>query len=225
MHNYVYLLFNLIVLIPVLILSFKTDVKPHRHIAAFLGALLFVSVPFVLWDMWAVRAAHWGFNTDYVLGYRFIGLPLEELFFFVTVPFAMLYVWGVIKKHVTNGAVRLWVPLTAMSVAAGLAVSLLILYWDRGYTRTAMIAVLIAIAIVACSHLIFTKRFWVFQLVLLAIFFAANWVLTALPVVVYSGAAIIGTKILTIPIEDFFFNFAFINLFLVVFDWLDHRAK
>lgn len=225
MHNYAYLAFNLLVFLPVLILSLKTDVKPHRHWRAFIGAVLLVSLPFLLWDMWAVSRQHWDFNSNYVLTQRFIGLPFEELLFFVTVPFAMIYVWGVVRKYVTNTAIRLWVPLTALSAAAGSATALLLLYWSNGYTRSAMIATLVAIAIVACSNLIFTKRFWVFQGVLLAIFFIANWILTAVPIVVYSGLVIIGTKALTIPIEDFFFNFAFINLFLVVFNWLDQRTR
>lgn len=225
MHNYTYLIINLLIFLPVLILSLITDVRPHRHWRAFLGALLCVSLPFLLWDIWAVSRQHWDFNSNYVLSYQPFGLPFEELLFFVTVPFAMLYVWGVVRKYITSGAIRLWVPLAVLSVAAGSATALLVLYWHSGYTRSAMIATLIAIAVVACSQLIFTKRFWMFQIVLLVLFFLVNWLLTALPIVVYNGAENIGTKALTIPIEDFFFNFAFINLFLVVFDWFDHRTN
>lgn len=225
MRNLTYLLFNLIVFVPVLILSFKTDVKPHRHWRALLGAFLLVCIPFILWDIWAVRAGHWGFNANYAIDRRIAGLAIEEILFFVTVPFAMIYVWGVIKKFVTNNQIKTWIPLAALSAATGSAVALLILYWGNGYTRAAMIATLIAVVVVACSRLLFTKRFWMFQLALLAIFLVANWVLTAIPIIVYSNAEIIGTKVLTIPIEDFFFNFAFINLFLVTFNWIDCRTS
>lgn len=224
MHNYAYLLFNLVVFIPVLVLSLVTDVKPHKHWRALLGAYLLVSVPFVLWDAWAVHAGHWGFNANYVLSNRFMGLALEELLFFITVPFAMMYVWGVVKKYISNVQVRTWIPLTALSLAAGSAVALLVWYWDRGYTRSAMIAALLAIIVAACSQLIFNKRFWVFQILLLGIFLVANWILTALPIILYGNSEIIGTKVLTIPLEDFFFNFALINLFLIVFNWLDTRT-
>ncbi|MFO0881944.1 MAG: lycopene cyclase domain-containing protein [Candidatus Saccharimonadales bacterium] len=223
MHSYYYLLFNLLVFVPVLILSFTTDVKPHRHLKALLGAFLLVCVPFILWDAWAVHAGHWGFNSNYVLSPRFINLALEEILFFITVPFAMIYVWGVIRKFVDDVQIKTWIPLALLSLAAGAAGALLVWYWDRGYTRAAMIAALIAVIVAGCSTLVFTLRFWVFQVVLLLLFLIANWVLTALPIILYSNAEIIGTKILTIPLEDFFFNFALINLFLITYNWLDSR--
>lgn len=224
-HSYYYLLFNLIVFVPILILSFVTDVKPHRHLKALLGAFLFICVPFILLDAWAVHAGYWGFNSNYVLNPRFINLALEEILFFVTVPFAMIYVWGVIRKFVANRQLATWIPLLFLSVAAGAAGALLVWYWDRGYTVAAMVATLIAVVVAGCSNLVFTLRFWVFQIALLVLFLVANRVLTALPIILYSNAEIIGTKILTIPLEDFFFNFALINLFLITYNWLDSKNR
>lgn len=223
MSSYAYLFFNLIVFVPVLILSFITDVKPHKHWRALLSAFLLVSIPFILWDWWAVANGHWGFNAKYILDYRVLQLPLEELLFFVTVPFAMIYVWGVIKKFVTDRAVGTLWPLLVASIAVGVSIALLVLYWNNGYTRSAMLAALIAIGLALCSNLFFTQRFWTFQIVLLGIFVVANWLLTALPIITYGDSSIIGYRVITIPIEDFFFNFAFLNLFLVTFNWLDMK--
>lgn len=225
MSSYTYLVFNLIVLIPVVVLSFITDVKPHKHWRALLGAFLLVSIPFILWDWWAATNGHWGFNAKNILDYRVLQLPLEELLFFVTVPFAMIYVWGVIKKFVADRAVSAWWPLLAVSIVAGVSVALLVLYWGNGYTRSAMIVTLIAIVVALCSKLFFTRRFWTFQIILLGIFVLANWFLTALPVITYGDSSIIGFRVITIPIEDFFFNFAFLNLFLIAFNWLDIRTR
>jgi lycopene cyclase domain-containing protein len=217
MHNFVYLLFNILVFVPVLILSIFTDVKPHIKWRALLGAYMFVNVPFILWDVWAAQAGHWGFNESYVYSTRFWGLPFEEILFFFTVPFAMMYVWGVVNKHVTDRVFGKKWPLLAMGVLAVLSLVLLAKFWGNGYTRSAMIATIIAIVAVAYSKLLFSYRFWVFQLVLLGIFVVANSILTALPIITYGDASIIDTRILTIPIEDFFFNFAFLNIFLVFF--------
>lgn len=224
MREFSYYLFNLLVFVPVLVLSLKTDVKPHRHWRSLLGAFLLVSLPFVAWDSWAAYAGHWGFNSTYVTSPSFIHLPAEELLFFFTVPFAMMYVWGVVKKFVADRAVVAWWPLLLLSVIGGSAIALLLLYWDNGYTRSAMLVALFATIAIACSRLVFTRRFWVFQLVALGIFIIANGILTALPIITYGESSIIGLRMLTIPIEDFFFNFAFINLFLVCFNWLDNRT-
>jgi lycopene cyclase domain-containing protein len=225
MRELTYLIFNLIVFIPVLVLSLTTDVKPHRHWRALLGAYLLVSVPFIVWDIWAVQAGHWGFSDTYITASRFFDLPIEEILFFFSIPFAMMYVWGVIKKFVTDRpVVTIW-PVLFLSLTAGGAIWMLTQYWDNGYTRSAAIATLIAVIITACTRLVFTRRFWTFQFVLLGIFILANSFLTALPIITYGSSSIIGTRIATIPIEDFFFNFAFINLFLIVFNWLDIRTR
>lgn len=51
-------------------------------------ALAPVAVVFALWDGYAVAAGHWTFDPDRTTGVRLGALPLEEVLFFVVVPFA-----------------------------------------------------------------------------------------------------------------------------------------
>jgi lycopene cyclase domain-containing protein len=54
--------------------------------------VLCAGLPFVVWDVLAVRAGHWFFDTTQTLGVEVpLGvdrLPLEEVLFFVVVPLA-----------------------------------------------------------------------------------------------------------------------------------------
>lgn len=57
--------------------------------------LLLAMIPgvvlFMLWDMYAVTQGHWYFNTDRILEvYLPGGVPLEELLFFIVIPFASI---------------------------------------------------------------------------------------------------------------------------------------
>ncbi len=46
---------------------------------------------FVLWDAYAVARGHWTFDPERVTGVRLPGaIPVEELLFFVVVPFASI---------------------------------------------------------------------------------------------------------------------------------------
>jgi lycopene cyclase domain-containing protein len=58
----------------------------------FLLVVLCAGVPFVVWDVLAVRAGHWWFDTSQTLGVAVpLGidrLPVEEVLFFVVVPLA-----------------------------------------------------------------------------------------------------------------------------------------
>jgi lycopene cyclase domain-containing protein len=217
MREFTYYIFNLLVFLPVLVLSFVTDVKPHRHIRGLLAGYLFVSFPFIVWDIWAVAAGHWSFNDAYVTGPYLFGVPLEEYLFFLTIPFAMIYVWGVVKKFVADRGMAGIVPLLAFGATAGASVWMLVNYWSNGYTRSAAIAALIAVVFAAISRIAYTWRFWTFQFLLLGLFLVFNSILTMLPIITYGPDAIIGFKIGDIPIEDFFFNFAFVNLFLLAY--------
>ena len=217
MRSYLYLFFNIVVFVPVLVLSLTTDVKPHKHWRSLLFAYLAVSVPFILWDIWAAQAGHWGFNSLYIYSWRFFGIPAEELLFFITVPFAMMYVWGVIKKHVSDRAVgKIWPKIVLILIGLA-AIVFSLIYFGNGYTRSAMLATLLSILVIFWSGMYKMQRFWVFQAVLLALFLVFNSILTALPIITYGENSIVGLRIGTIPFEDFWFNFAFINLFLIVF--------
>jgi lycopene cyclase domain-containing protein len=219
MRSLTYLIFNLLVFIPVLVLSFRTDVKPHKHWRALLLSYLLVSVPFIVWDIWAASAGHWGFSSVYISDVRWVGIPPEEYLFFFTVPFALIYCWGVIKKFCADRPVGPWWPLTVLAGIAGLAVYWLVLYWSNGYTRSAAIMAIVTVLVASFSRLIFTFRFWIYQLTLLGLFVLANLVLTALPVITYGEQSIIGTRFITIPLEDFLFNFSLGTLFLLCFNY------
>lgn len=223
MSEYVYYVFNFVVFVPILLLSLFTDVQPHRAWRSFLLAFVTVSVPFLLWDAWAASEGHWNFSSAYITDYRLGGLPLEEIFFFVTVPFAMMYVWGVVQKHIAERVIVSRWPYIVLGLVVALSAVLHATNWSGGYTRSAALMMLSTIFILCLSRLIFLKTFWVFQLLLLTAFLIGNTILTALPIIGYGDAAVTGIRFGTIPIEDFLYNFAFINLFLLVFEWSVRR--
>ena len=218
MSNWYCLLFNMLVFVPVLVLSLKTDVQPHKQWRALLIAYVLVSLPFIGIDIIAAKQSLWYFNELYTSVYRYAWLPPEEILFFFTVPFAMLYVWGVIKKHVAAKPMSTTWPLVFLSAIVAGAATLGLVYWGQRYTMLAAgLVIITAMAVGASTKLLFDNRFWVFQVALLGIFIMANAILTSLPIITYNATEIIGIKLYTIPVEDFLFNFAFINSFLVVF--------
>ncbi len=68
------------------VLGLDVLTRPLR-LAATIGI---VAVPFLAWDVLATRAGHWWFDPRQVLPVRVLGLPLEEVAFFVVVPLAGL---------------------------------------------------------------------------------------------------------------------------------------
>lgn len=179
-------------------------------------AYMLVSVPFILWDIWAAQSGHWGFNPSYTLGYEWFGIAFEEVLFFFTVPLACLVIFlalGVRGKLARPGVAQLAISLLLI---AGLLMSSL--WVEQGYTRSVGIALIIACVLLLLEgRLVYRRRFWVFQVILFLLFIAANTFLTGLPVITYGSAHFIGFRLGTIPLEDFAYNFALINTFLLVY--------
>ncbi len=161
------------------------------------------------------------FSETYITSFRVLGLPIEEILFFFTVPFACLFVWGAVQKHYRSK--QLVSPTTQKAIGVMLAaptIILLFVNFGLGYTRSALLAFLLTILLYSIYGRALTARrqFWLFNGIVLGLFLVFNSFLTALPVITYGAESFTGFRVGTIPIEDFFFNFALINLTLLVWE-------
>ncbi len=73
----------------------KVRIPPKR----FAIALLPVFIIFALWDILAVYLGHWKFGFSHMTGIVLLNQPLEELLFFIAVPYFYLVVWECSKKY------------------------------------------------------------------------------------------------------------------------------
>jgi lycopene cyclase domain-containing protein len=96
------------------------------------------------------------------------------------------------------------------------------------YTELVLIAVAATILLdllVLRTRILLMKRYWIFMGVMSIFFFLANGILTALPVVVYSSHAIIGLRLVTIPIEDAGYMFSLVTSTISIYQRLSRRAS
>ena len=70
----------------------------YRRPRRWLAALAPVFVVFNLWDWVAIRRGHWTYSPRYTTGIRLIGLPLEELVFFLVVPTCALLTYQAVTR-------------------------------------------------------------------------------------------------------------------------------
>jgi lycopene cyclase domain-containing protein len=49
------------------------------------------------WDVFATCRGHWYFNPTGVYDMRVINLPLEEVLFFIFIPFCCIFTWEAIR--------------------------------------------------------------------------------------------------------------------------------
>lgn len=79
------------------ILSFWPPLKIWRHSRALLLSIAVVVFVFGGWDIFAVFRGHWSFAPDALWPARVIDLPVEEVLFFVVIPFCCIFTWEALK--------------------------------------------------------------------------------------------------------------------------------
>lgn len=216
----VYLLLNLFTISYPLYKSFDKRVNYVKK-WKFIGiAMLIVGTFFLVWDHIFTIQGVWSFNESYILGIYFFSLPLEEWLFFLTVPFACVFIHEVLKYFVPH------VPFqsAAKPLTFGLIIFFLVVAFsntDRQYT---FINFLVAAITLGAHWVIFgTKyltRFYLSYLVHLIPFLLVNGVLTALPVVEYNNLENLSIRLFTIPIEDTVYSMTLLFMNLSIYEYL-----
>ncbi len=191
-------------------LSFDKKVAFYHKWKHLLLPLFFVSVPFIFWDHFFTELGLWGFTQRYIGGWFLGSLPIEECLFFVVVPYNCVFIYEVLGKYFTiEMKTRFNACFFVVFILAGLALVLGNL--GAWYTMTA-VPFALSIALVLwllnpkwLTHFIFT------YLVCLIPFLIVNGVLTGAvtqgPIVWYHPTGFSGIRMVTIPVEDLFYNF------------------
>lgn len=69
-----------------------------KHMKAILFSLLATMIVFTAWDMWAVEQKHWSFGLQHTLNILIGNQPIEEIAFFLVIPFFGIVLWEMIRK-------------------------------------------------------------------------------------------------------------------------------
>src|SRR5690348_14794394 len=91
--KFLYLLVDLVAIGFPLLFSFHSKANFSRKWKYLWVALLITTSVFTAWDEWFTSLGVWGFNKKYLLEIYFGSLPLEEILFFICIPYACVFVY------------------------------------------------------------------------------------------------------------------------------------
>lgn len=214
-----YLLIDVLIIILPLIVSFFPGLSYYKKFPYVLFSIFAGGLFFVTWDVIATMRGDWSFNPEYVMGITFAGLPLEEILFFLFVPFSLLLLYEQAAFIFKDRTVP---EKQGAGYAAGIFLILVsFLFIGKNYTFLAIFFM----GIVVLGMSIFSPgvmvriAFWAYLIPGFLLFILFNYFLTSLPVVIYNPSAVSGIRFLTIPFEDFFNNFTMMSGYLVLYLW------
>ncbi len=227
--SFTYSIILLLTVIICFVASFDSRIQFNKQFVNFFKASTLVSIPFILWDIWFTHRGVWWFNTNYTIGVSIAGLPLEEILFFLFIPFSCIFTYFTIDKYYQWNLLASFNNLLVFtSITILTEVGLLSI--DKIYTLTTC---LITIATLFYLHFIakaqwITKASVVFTLLMLG-FFPVNGVLTGTglesPIVNYNPKDFLGIRMLTIPIEDAIYGYTQFLLILYFFKYFQNKSE
>jgi lycopene cyclase domain-containing protein len=217
-----YLLINLFTLAGPMARSFEPRIAYWRKWKALFPAIGLTMLLFITWDAVFTHWGVWGFTPAYLVGIDLINLPIEEWLFFITIPYACLFIYEVLNLFIRRDV--LGPASTSIAVVLMLLGGLmLLLYPGRLYTQSASLVMIILLAInLWVLRSPWLGRFFLAYLVSLIPFVLVNGILTgavtAEPIVWYNDDENMDMRFITIPLEDFFYGLDLMLLNLMLYE-------
>ena len=217
MSYYLKILF-LSTLVPI-IFSFHPKVRFYIYYKSIFSATLFASSIYILWDIIFTTLGVWGFNNQFITGIYILNLPIEEILFFLCIPFCCLYTYHLVEKfnilffkNVNWKKVNVYILLVVLIVG--------LINYTKLYTFICFITFSLVLFIVNKSTININFKFFYTTFILIILpFLIINGALTGMffdqTVVWYNNNEILGLRIFTIPLEDAFYahQLILLNLF------------
>jgi len=215
---YTYLLINFFTIVFPFALSFDKKVAFYKKWKALLPATIISATLFIVWDIFFTILGVWSFNPKYLSGLFFSYIPIEEVLFFITIPYACVFVYECViaylpKDYFAQYKVSISIFLLLLSVV------ILALFTSHLYTLyTHLGLICLWIILYLLRHTAFLGRFYLAFLISIVPFLIVNGILTSLPIVMYNDLENMGIRIYTIPLDDFFYGFLLLLLNVSIYE-------
>jgi lycopene cyclase domain-containing protein len=227
-YSHLYLYLDLFTLAGPFLLSFDKKVAYFRSWKYLFPAIAVMASIFIPWDIAFTKYGVWGFNDPYLVGVYFFGLPIEEVLFFIVVPYACVFIYACLQAYVAKDVLKS-IHRPVLFVLAILLLLIGFIYFNRLYTSITFISTGLYLIYHLYKKSVWLSRFLLAYIITLIPFLIVNGMLTGMatsaPVVYYNSAHILNLRIGTIPVEDSMYNMLMFLITLHVFEYLKNRKK
>ena len=218
-----YLVLNIASFIVPFAYSFEKKMHFIRLWKSVFLSIFIVGIFFIFWDIIFTQQGVWGFNPDYHIGLNLAGLPIEEILFFVCIPYASIFTHYAFIYFFEN--TRLSDKLTKYISIGLLIIAIFVLFYafPKKYTTVTFSIFILLMAFSLWKNTAILSQFYITFLIILIPFFMVNGILTGSfienEVVWYNNDENLNIRLFTIPVEDavYAFNMLYPSLFLIAF--------
>ena len=209
--------------------SFHKKIQFQKKGSHVFKSIFLCSIIFIIWDVIYTEMGVWGFSPKHHLDVLFAGLPLEEILFFYAIPFCCLFSYFVFKNNTSIKPLEISKKIYMVFGFGFLLLSYLFI--DKAYTLSVCVFMAAILFILAYKpQPWFSVFLFSFILISLGPFLLVNGVLTGLldsvsPPVWYNDSENLGIRLMTIPVEDFFYSFSLLFSYTYIFEFLERKSS
>ncbi|AHW60315.1 lycopene cyclase domain-containing protein [Draconibacterium orientale] len=213
-----------------LLLSFDKRLQFYKQWKYVFSSILLVALVYIIFDVNFTNRGIWGFNPEYLSGIYLFSLPLEEILFFVVIPYASIFLHESIREYFPKLEIPKSINMALTIALIVLCVLIAVFNIDKSYTFyiSLKLAVALLLALLLSSRI--PRSFFITFIVILIPFLIVNGILTGSyingEVVWYNNNENLGLRVFTIPVEDFAYAFSMILYnFLLIEQLIKWRSK
>jgi lycopene cyclase domain-containing protein len=190
-------------------------------------AIIIPGILFLIWDEWFTQMGVWGFTPRYLTGITLGSLPLEELLFFICIPYASVFTYEAVNHFIKWRMPQKYVNLIT-DLLFGAMILLGSIHYDKWYTATTFILLALLLALFRWVWKPdYLGKFYVAFIFILIPFFITNGILTGTgieeQVVWYNDAENLGIRMGTIPVEDTFYGMLMLVMNISILEYLQKK--
>lgn len=227
-EKFTYLLVDFFCIVFPLLFSFHPKLQFYKKWKSFLLPCVFTATFFLIWDVLFTHWGVWSFSPKYVVGVYLVNLPIEEILFFICIPYACVFSYYCFTLFFNFSKLR--VPVNVFYY--GLAIALLCIAFfnlEKLYTSVTFILLSVFLLFLLIKKSDFLPTFFFCFLFILIPFVVSNGVLTGSffgrTVVSYNDSHNLGIRLLTIPIEDTFYGMLLLLMNVYGFEYLRRKSE
>ena len=221
MTSYTYLIVDLACVSIPMLASFYSKHAFYKEWQSFFKANTIVAVLFLIWDYFFTKAGIWGFNEQYLTGVYVGNLPIEEVLFFICIPYACVFTFFAFRFLFKNNPFHRFESILS-NVIIVFTLVMGCIYLDKFYTSITFIG--LAIFLIFLKYKKHNLSYhYLSYFAILPFFILSNGILTGSflidPIVWYNDAENLNTRLFNIPVEDMFYGMLliFMNIELYLF--------
>lgn len=224
-HQLYYLLAMLLSVIGPFALSFDKKVNFKQYFKYLVKSVPLVAIFFIAGDIFYTQLGVWGFNPNYHLPFKIYNLPIEEISFFLVVPYACIFIYECLRGYFKIDFGKKQYPILAIIFV--LLIVGFVIAFGKLYTSATLLGSIAILGYIYWKQPQYTSYLLVAYLISIIPFMLVNGFLTGCclpqPIVWYNDMANVGIRVVSIPIEDFSYSFNLMSLNIIAFEYFKSK--